>query len=301
MNETLGYTAALFTSLCWTVSSVFFTRAGLKVGSVVVNQIRLPFALSFLLLAHFAIGFPPFANIESFRWIWFGISGAVGLALGDAFLFQAYILIGPRISMLLMSLSPILASLGGWIFLHEQLTLLEIFAIILTVGGIAWVILERNGRKNRPISETRQYVLGVMMGFAAAISQTIGLITSKLALVDGFPALTGTLIRVLTATLVLWSITLLSGKMNRTILSLKSQPTALKIIAAGALFGPVIGVTFSLLAVQNAPVGIATTLMALPPILLLPVGYFFFKEQFGWKAVLGTFVAISGVAVLFIM
>ncbi|MFN2304546.1 MAG: DMT family transporter, partial [Anaerolineales bacterium] len=212
-----------------------------------------------------------------------------------------YILIGPRLSMLLMSLSPILASLGGWIFLHERLALIEICAIFITVGGVAWVILERNGGKKRPASETKQYFLGIVLGFAAAISQTIGLITSKIALVDGFPALTGTLIRVLSATLVIWTLTLLSGKINSTIISLKTQPTALKIIAGGALFGPVIGVTFSLLAVQNAPVGIATTLMALPPILLLPVGYFCFDEQFGWQAILGTFVAISGVAVLFLM
>jgi drug/metabolite transporter (DMT)-like permease len=69
----------------------------------------------------------------------------------------------------------------------------------------------------------------------------------------------------------------------------------------GSIFGPFLGVTLSLYAVQNTAVGVASTLTALPPIILLPVGYFFFKERFGWHSVLGTVLAMIGVFLLFRM
>ena len=41
-------------------------------------------------------------------------------------------------------------------------------------------------------------------------------------------------------------------------------------------------------------------LMALPPAILLRLRYFIFKEKIVWQAILGTILAIAGVAVLFL-
>ena len=71
-------------------------------------------------------------------------------------------------------------------------------------------------------------------------------------------------------------------------------------MALGALIGPVLGVSASLLAVQHAEIGVASTLMALPPVIVLPISYFVFKEKVGWQAIAGTLLAIVGVAVLFL-
>ena len=68
----------------------------------------------------------------------------------------------------------------------------------------------------------------------------------------------------------------------------------------GTFFGPVIGISTSLLAVQKAPLGVATTLMALPPVFLLPIGYFVYKERPGWQAAAGTLAAIGGIALMFL-
>ena len=40
--------------------------------------------------------------------------------------------------------------------------------------------------------------------------------------------------------------------------------------------------------------------MALPPVIILPISYFILKERIGWQAILGTALAITGVAVLFL-
>jgi drug/metabolite transporter (DMT)-like permease len=81
----------------------------------------------------------------------------------------------------------------------------------------------------------------------------------------------------------------------------QSHPGVLRLIAVGAFMGPFLGVWLSLFAIQHAEVGVVSTLMALPPVLLLPVSFVLFKERFGWQAVAGTLLAMSGIALLFLV
>jgi drug/metabolite transporter (DMT)-like permease len=102
------------------------------------------------------------------------------------------------------------------------------------------------------------------------------------------------------AILSLWIMAIFQKQVGKTFTSIREQPIALAWVAFGATFGPVIGVSASLLAVQHTEIGIASTLMALPPVFMLPVSYFVFKERFGWQAIAGTLLAIVGVALLFL-
>jgi drug/metabolite transporter (DMT)-like permease len=47
-------------------------------------------------------------------------------------------------------------------------------------------------------------------------------------------------------------------------------------------------------------VGVAQTLMALPPVLILPLARVIYKEHISVRAVLGAGVAVGGVALLFV-
>src|SRR4030042_5108866 len=97
MPAALGDLAALATALCWTVSSTFFTFGARQVGSVAVNRLRLLIAAILLVLLHtLTLGSALPLNAEPERWLWLGLSGIIGLTLGDAFLFQAYLWIRPR-------------------------------------------------------------------------------------------------------------------------------------------------------------------------------------------------------------
>lgn len=295
----IGELAALATSMTFAVNSAFFTVAGRKVGSVVVNRMRLVFALFFLIIAHVLfLGtlYPVEAGAD--RWLWLGLSGIVGLVLGDAFLFQAFVWVGPRISMLMMSLAPIIAAVTAWMFLGESLSLLKIMGIALTIGGLIWVILENNHYRNR---ENRNYLKGILFGLGGATGQALGLVLAKYGLGGSFSPLSGNFIRMATAMIGMWLITLVQGKGISTVKTVLTDNQALIYIAGGAFVGPFVGVSLSLLALQYADVGVASTLMALPPIFLLPVSHFFFQERFGWGAVVGTMVALSGVAVLFLV
>lgn len=300
ITQYIGQLSALMTSILWTTTSTFFTLGGRQVGSVVLNRMRLLFAVILLIVAHLILGVPLPLEIENERLFWLSLSGVIGLIIGDALLFQGFVLVGPRISMLMMSLAPVIASLLAWMFLGEILSLVQVFGMFLTLIGISLVVLEGNSSRLDQIDQ-RTYFLGILLALGGASGQAAGLVMAKQGLSGDFSALSGTLVRMFAAALVMWLITILRRQAGVTFTRIRKNPRALRFIMAGAFTGPFLGVTFSLIAIQNVEVGIASTLMALPPVLLLPVGYFVFNERFGWLAILGTFIAIFGVGILFLV
>ncbi len=233
------------------------------------------------------------ANLD--HWFWLGLSGIVGFAIGDAMLFEAFVIVGARISMLLMSLVPIMSALFAWLALGEILNSLEVFAICLTVAGIAWVVKDKN--KDASWVKGKKLILGIALGIGGALGQTFGLILSKKGLEDGFPTLSGNLIRILCALIVIWLIAFFRGKISTTVKSLKNKK-ALYALLAGSFFGPFVGVWLSLIAIKYARIGIAATLMSTTPIILIPISYWMFKEKITIQTVFGTVIAITGVAIL---
>ncbi len=116
----------------------------------------------------------------------------------------------------------------------------------------------------------------------------------------GFPTLSAHMIRTGTSLVLILLPLLLPHRAKQTIQELRGRPEALKYLFWGAIFGPLLGMWLSLYSIQNANVGIATSLSSLSPIWLLPVGRFFFHEKIGGRAVLGSLVAVIGAAIFFI-
>jgi len=295
----IGELAAISTSLIWAVTSVIFTKATQQVGSIIVNRMRSVLGLIYLMLLNLVFSgylLPLEAGIE--RWMWFALSGAVGYALGDVFLFQSFICIGTQRGMLMMSLAPLLSAGLAWIFFGETLTGVQIFGILVTLAGVAWVILRRQSRT--AINPACSPIRGVLYGLGAASGQAVGYVLSKQGLVDEFSPIAGNSIRMLAAVIVLWTLASIQGKARETINSMRTRPQVLGWLGIAAFTGPVLGATLSLFALQQTEVGIASTLIALPPVFLLPISWVVFKEKFDWGAVLGTLVAMAGVALLFL-
>jgi len=299
LSISFGEIAAILTAVCWTFTAIFFALAGQEVGSVVVNRIRLLLAVMLLGGTHWLLLSSPLPQAGPERWFWLGISGVIGLAVADAFLFQSYLWIGPRLGMLLMSAAPVLAALLAWLFLGETLGWQQILGILLTVGGIAWVVLEKNGATPQ-LGRNPNFAWGILFGVGAATGQAIGLITAKKGLGGDFSPLSGNLIRMISAASVMWAITIFQGKALYSLRRAVSSRRLVRNILGGSFFGPFVGVWLSLVAVQLTQIGVASTLMALAPIFLLPVGAVVFKEKITLPAIVGTLVAVAGVALLFL-
>jgi drug/metabolite transporter (DMT)-like permease len=289
---------ALGTATCWAFTSLLFSYSGRLVGSRVVNTSRLLFALVILSLLHLGIyGSLLPLGAEPFRWGWFILSSLLGLVVGDAFLFQAFVLIGPRLSALMMALVPIFSTLLAWLLFGETVSPMELTGIVLTLSGIGWVVTER--RSAQAVVENKQYGWGILLGVGAALGQAGGLITARFGLVDEFPAFSATLMRMLVAALTMWGLAAWQGKIGFVVSHWRNRP-ALAGIAAGTVVGPVLGVWLSLAAIQIARLGIAATLMALTPIILIPLTYFILKEKISVRSVVGTIIALTGVALIFL-
>lgn len=297
----VGELAALGTSICFSLTSTLFTFAGREIGSTLVNRARLLVAVLLVMFLHtLSYGQPLPLDAGSERWFWLGVSGFIGLALGDAFLFQAFVLIGPRLSMLLMALAPVLGAVLAWLFLGESLVVLEVVGISITVTGIMIVIAERRVRATGAATDSRQYVLGLLCGLGGAAGQAGGLVLSKIGLEGGFPALSGNLIRLIAAFIAIWIVAIANRQLISSYRTLRANPRALMLLTGGAVVGPTLGVWLSLIAVQNTNVGVASTLSSLMPIFLIPISYVVFKEKVTKQAVFGTLIAVVGMVVLFL-
>jgi drug/metabolite transporter (DMT)-like permease len=301
MTNIVGETAAVLTAVCWAFNSVVFTLAGRRVGAITVNVVRLWTALPVLLLLHGVLfGTPfPFA-IEAHRLLFLGASGVIGFVAGDSMLLESFLLIGPRLAMLLALLVPVFSGILAWALLGEALSLTEIASILVTIGGIAWVVSEETAPAPGAASvPPGRYRLGVLLAVGGAAGQAVGLLLSRLGLAGGYSAISATLVRVSAAALLLLVVGSLQGK-NRAHLAKMKDRKALLEIGAGALTGPVLGVILSLVAIAHAHIGVASTLMSLTPVFLLPVDRFLFRERVTPRALVGTVVALLGVVLLFL-
>lgn len=295
----LGELAGLATAMFFAGGASFFTLGSRLAGSQVVNRTRLLAATIILLSIHTLLYGTAIPAADGQRWLWLGLSGVIGLALGDAALFQAFVQLGTRITILVFSTAPVFAAILGFVLFRESLTPLQILGMLVSLGGVLWVVSDNEGQE-RSNSEQRTYLLGVVFAFLAALGQALGAITAKYGLVGDFPALSAQVMRMLVATLAIWLFTLLRGHIRETYQTLQAKPKALTLLLIGSLFGPVTGVWLSLVSIQNTQVGVASTLIAMVPIFLLPIGYFVFKEKVSSRSILGTLVALAGVAILFL-
>lgn len=295
----MGELAALATAFLWAWTSIFFSFAGKEIGSRSLNRIRLVFAVILLSITHLILLGTPFPlDASPERWLWLGLSGLIGLVIGDAFLFSSFVIIGPRIAMLIMSLAPAIGALLAWILLNETLNPSQIIGIILTIAGIAIVVLDNSNGKSK--LDLKQNWKGLLLAFGGATGQAVGLIFAKKGLADDYSSLSGVLIRMVVAMLAIWLVAIFSKQAKYTIQQMRKFPKAIKFISAGAVSGPFLGVWLSLAAVQSAKVGIASTLMALTPIFHLPIGKYILKEKITFQAIIGTIIAMVGIAVIFI-
>jgi len=297
MNAVLGQIFAVLTAACFATVSTVWSYVGKKLGSNTVTHIRLWLALPPMIFVHFLFTgtlFP--VDLPSSSLLLFLISGLFGFAIADLFIFRSLILIGVRETLVILTLSPIFGALISWFALSEKLSHFQILGILITIGGVMWVIYEEG--QNR-IKAEKQHNLGIPFALAGGLAQALANILSKAALLNNVHPISGTYIRLLAGLSGL----ILFALMRKSFVSDIRKMTHIRLtflLAAAAVIGPIIGVVLSLYALTMAPVGIVTALVQISPVLLLPFDHFILKKKITAKVVLGTFVALLGASILFI-
>jgi drug/metabolite transporter (DMT)-like permease len=315
----VGEAAGLGTAVCWSLCSLAFAFAGKRVGVFAVNQLRLPIAVLLLGTSHLIMLGELWPGDATPRQVfWLALSGLLGLSLGDLCLFRCFVLVGPRLGHILLTTWPVMAAALAWPILGEGLPGWALAGIAVTTAGVATVLADRSGKDEwqPPAGLKAPRAKGLVMGLLGASGQAVGYVTAKLGMLSSGAAesiagagidasaetldpLSATLIRMIAGALGIWVIAAGRGHIGNTVRAAGDR-RALLYIAVGAAFGPFLGVWLSLISAAHTKLGISATLMATAPILMLPLARIAYGDRPGRPAVVGTFIAVVGVALLFL-
>ncbi len=293
----LGELAALLTAVFWTVTALAFEAATKRVGTYAVNILRLLMAFVFLGLLNW-IRRGSFLPLDASQdaWLWLSLSGLIGFVLGDLFLFASYPLITSRVAMLIMTLVPPLTAIISFLILGERMQWIHLMGMFMVMSGI---ILTVWNRENKHSARKLQFhPRGILYAFLGSVGQAVGLVLSKLGM-GQYDAFASTHIRIIAG--IAGFIVLISvlKKWPHVFKAIRNKE-AMSRITLGAFFGPFLGVSFSLLAVQLTLAGIASSIMAIVPVLIIPPAILIFKQKVKPIEWLGAFISVAGVVVFFI-
>ena len=312
----LGELISLAVAMLWTISALSAEIATKRSGVLVLNvwRLSLAFIVSSLLLL-FTTGCPLPLNAGISAWLWLLLSGFIGYFLGDWCLFNSYIVIGSRFGQLFMTLAPAFTAFFAWIMLGQTLSWYSLLAMFITLAGIAIAITDSKSTEDGSPITTK----GILLGIGAALGQGLGLVMSKIGL-DYFSSnlspseledigyvlpFGSNLIRCISGAIcyLLWYFVSRSRKESSRVPHLMSITHDRKSIIAllVTLFsGPFIGVGLSLTAVQFTAAGIASTLMATTPIMILLPSHWLFKQPITIRSIIGSIVSCIGVSMFFL-
>ncbi|HCX96950.1 MAG TPA: EamA family transporter [Spirochaetaceae bacterium] len=298
--EKLALLAAFGTAVFWAFSAIFFEDASKKVGALAVNFWKVTFAFVFLAISGTVVRGVPFPYDAPLRtWIFLGLSGLVGFVISDYFLFNAYVLIGSRITVIFQSLTPVFTALFAYIFIAERMQAHRFVGMAVTIAGILIVVLTRS-RQSRQNNEGTLSAKGLLFAFLSSVFQAGGMVLTKAGLGDYSP-ISGTQIRAFIAIFGFAINALLIGQGAHVFLKVPKIREAFSSTIKGSVFGPFLGVALSLFSLQNTQAGATSTLMALTPVVIILPSVFILKQKIHALEVVGAAVAVAGAALFFLL
>lgn len=301
-----GVIIALLTTVCWSIGIFPFTEASKRFGTAALNQYRLFLGwlvISFLIICFYPISIIGLFSIPQFNhYLFLGLSGIIGFTIGDYFSFTSFKILGPKLGSLYTTIAPGAALLAGFLILGQTMNFVGVIGICITIGGVIWLTLSKKDKKASEKAGFERDPKGILFGLIGALCQGTGLVLSKLGMdsyEEKLPTLHAVWIRLLFAFGAAFFIAIVTGRMKANSMPVfKNQNNGLPFMFLGTLFGPVLGVSFSLLAIQHLSVATAQTIFALLPIVVLPINYFYYKEKITIQAIFACAIAVLGVFVL---
>ena len=305
----LGELISIGVAFSWTATALLSEFGSKRMGNLTLNVMRMGIALIFSLVLFWVMtGSPLPAHASSEAYMWMLLSGIVGYVIGDFCLFQCYIIIGSKFGQLFMTLAPIAAAVTAWAALGQQMRAQGIVAMVVTLAGIAITVL---GRDDQHRVSLKLPLNGVLFAIGAAVCQGVGLVLSKIGMNHYEASMTAPTqpwllpffanffrcVAGIAGFLLLMSFREGYASLRRNLTDRVSMTAAV----ATTIFGPFVGVGCSLMAVQYTGAGIASTLMALTPIIIILPAYWLFRQPITAKSVLGAVISCIGVSLFFLL
>jgi len=293
-----GAAAALSGAILWAFSAILFEDISLKISAARINLYKGLIAVVLLTATSLVLGetIPAVTNREMIVLV---ISGVIGIALGDTAYFQAVQKIGARRALTLFTLAPPMAALIALVFLGERLDLMTWLGILLTAGGVMWVVTENTQGDEKVQIREGDLVPGILFGAFAALCQASGVVMTRSVLTNtALTTLQSTIVRLAPALVALLIIIRLSGNKTEKLSAIKENKRLLRLVFVSSFIGAYICLWLQQIAIENAPAGIAQTLLSTSPVFILPM-MALRGEKVSPRAIAGAIVAIFGITLVF--
>jgi drug/metabolite transporter (DMT)-like permease len=234
---------------------------------------------------------------------WFLLSGVIGMGLGDIGVYAALPLLGSRITVLMTQcLAAPIAALGEWLWLGTRLSSAQVAWGFVILTGVAVAITP--SKKNPPRVKVRP--MGFLFGLLAAAGQGFGALVSRKGVMVADAAgeathnasfgVTAAYQRIL-AGLVFSTLSFLALRALSRLPTEAHPPTRRRglwwILAAG-FAGPIIGVGCYQWALATTPSGLVLPIVAITPLLSIPIAFWLEGDRPPKRAILGGVLAVVG-------
>ncbi|WP_299024213.1 DMT family transporter [uncultured Thermanaerothrix sp.] len=292
---TLGALAALTAALLWACASFLFAQSGRWLRPLHLNLFKGIIGLFLLGLTLLCMPNPPTSPSPQ-AMLWLGLSGLIGISLGDTAYLATLNDLGPRRTLLLTILAPPITALLGWITLGESLSPPAWAGILITSGGVAWVISERTPAERQA---GPPHWRGVLWGLLAALAQSSAVLLSRAVfLTTSINALQSAVIRLAAGVvgLLLWIG--LTHQSWPDITPFRAYPRLLVMTVGATFLGTYLAMWLQQVALTYAAAGVVQTLLATSPVFILPLAAWN-GERLSLRAVAGAGVALTGIWLLF--
>ena len=309
-----GELISIGVAFSWTATALLSEFGSKRMGNLTLNVARMGITLVFSCILFWAVtGSPLPAGASREAYLWMMLSGLVGYVIGDFCLFQCYIIIGSKFGQLFMTLAPITAAIMAWITLGEHISAMGIVAMLVTLTGIAISVLGRGGDGHHKLVLNLP-LNGVLFAVGAAVCQGVGLVLSKIGMnhysqdipadaprmMESMMPFAATMMRAMVGALGFIAIMGLQKNLHKLVQAPKDRK-GFSYAMLTTFFGPFLGVGFSLMAVQYTNAGIAQTLMALTPVLIILPYCLIYKQKVKFREMIGVTLSMAGVAMFFLL
>jgi len=296
-NLLIGQILAIIAALTYAENSIIYSYLGNKVSTRATVHVRLWIAVP-IIVAMALIGEGNFFGQASLsNYLILLLSGVLGYFFCDSFSFWAFTNIGPREAMVIMTLNPIFNTILSYLFFKEVLTVIQLFAILITLSGVIILILNQN--KESDIKKKKNKTKGVIFALLAAVFQATSNILAKGALSDLGPLSTNA-IRMIGGLIAASIFAIFFRKeFKKDFISFNGKKN-LSLLLIATISGPVIGMSLLLTSFNYSPVGLVTAIVQISPIFILLYELIFLKKHIKLLEIIGTIISVVGVAMMFL-
>ena len=301
----LGFIAAFTTLFSWSFGTLVFFRASRSIDPGLLNRTRLLLAVGATAVLCCVIqGWWPWYIVTRSsldQWIWLGLSGVIGLTIGDHLGFTSLRILGARRQSIIGTIAPAAAAVVGFVVLSETLTVMDIIGMVLSIGGVMYAMNSTQERHEVQTEGFGSFTLGIVLALGGAVCQGAGLVVAKIGLQSGSGDITpfhATFMRMSVGFVGTYVFDILRRAPHRPLREAFVDRPAARAMYLGVLFGPIIGVTCSLIAARNLNVAIAQTIMSMVPFVVIASAAITQRTALPWRSVVGAVLAVTGVVLL---